>query len=315
MSVKLNHSYTIPYIKPLKPTGDEWIYITFTHSFLETISTPDILDTLIQAHISFIHLSEAKKTISAPLTPRKWIWQVAHPEWKAILKHPSTLTRHTLIKALSPKDQWYYDEITQQIQLWTPAKQAPPPQSTPESPPKITQSPPITPSPHTLKTLEEIAEEACKKHLTDPLSLLPLSNAVITPYGHTFENDTIRHHLSKTPTDPLAKLPLTADQLIPNLTLCLIIHQLPQLLTGKKRALLCPYQTLPFDDPVIINSTLPEGQYLLSLTHPHQRPLFMEGVSYNRSVFTDFPIPNPPPTLLIPNHLLAQFIENLVKIS
>lgn len=55
--------------------------------------------------------------------------------------------------------------------------------------------------------------------LIDPITFEVMHDPVITPTGVSFERVSLLKHLKATGSDPLTRLPLTPDQLIPNVAL------------------------------------------------------------------------------------------------
>jgi hypothetical protein len=308
-NLSTNNSYKKTYPSP-------HIFVTFTDSHNATVSLPLSMATFRKNHLTFSQLSEAKRDIVTQATlqqvpeasKRKWIWKVNKAVFTSVLQSPTDTQAFRALKACIPEEQWTFNSTTQLVIPYTDSLPPPSPSSPDIAPP------PTMPSP--VKITVQTPESRLTPLTIDPYFKVPIDKAVITPMGNTFDETALLNHLRISQTDPISKTPLLPSDLLDNLTVSLIIHQLPEILAGKKRSLLCPILRLPFEDPVIINHTTPEGAYLMTLIDPTtQFGLFGEGISYNRACFDT---PDLSTTLdfsktrvLIPNRLLSTIIEIL----
>jgi len=75
-----------------------------------------------------------------------------------------------------------------------------------------------------LKNLEDQDFEDAPEEFKDPLMDTLMKDPVILPSGNVMERSIIERHLLNSSTDPFSRLPLTAEQLVPNLDLKLRIQ-------------------------------------------------------------------------------------------
>lgn len=123
----------------------------------------------------------------------------------------------------------------------------------------------------------------------DPITKNKIDKPVITPSGTTYEETSIVPYLETHIYDPETQEALIPQMLIEDISLTLIMYQLPNLFSGKRSLLLCPKDKIPLTDPYLVNSNTPFGKEILKLKDPEtQMPIFLHGTSYNKIAFEYF---------------------------
>jgi hypothetical protein len=124
---------------------------------------------------------------------------------------------------------------------------------------------------------------------TDPLTHKKIDKPVITPNGTTYEETSITSYLEEHIYDPETQEAIIPQMLIEDISLTLIMYQLPNLFSGKRSLLLCPKDKIPLTDPYLVNSNTPLGKEILKLKDPKtEMPIFLHGTSYNKIAFEYF---------------------------
>ena len=65
----------------------------------------------------------------------------------------------------------------------------------------------------------ETAERVMPDYLVDGITFEIMQDPVITPSGVSYERSSLLRHLKSSPVDPLTRVPMTEQQLIPNIAL------------------------------------------------------------------------------------------------
>lgn len=154
-------------------------------------------------------------------------------------------------------------------------------------------------------TVNALHKEIKKQHVIYtlchcPITDRPLSEAMLSPSGHSYELKTIINRLSDVSVDPITKEPLDETLLIPNITLQHVCDTIKDIISGQRRHLLCPKSKTPYEFTVVINPNTPEGVQLLHGDYEI-------GISYNRDNFSD----NIRESTLIPNRQLNTLIHHI----
>lgn len=335
--MQVHRSYQTPaHTKNLQAKEETILFIVSTLSHEDACQNPETLSYIKHTFATYPSLEDAKKNTFTLINQRKeqdeypdlsfFIWKTETDKWTFFAEAKlleSEVVRQ--FKAIGIKDQWRFNQNTNlfiPVPLSYSVHQETLSATTLGSLIAPTYAPTIVtlqeqapPDSDALKILEKVAlNKRFSPHITCPISHKPYQNAVITPYGYSYNRFHLDQHLEKHATDPLAKRPLSKNDYIENKTLMTILFHLKEIFKGNRQWLLCPMTRLPIRKPVILNPRSANAKVLLR--HNPTSPLFEEGVSYSKYVFLPYekqdPISPIHPIItdedLIPNLVLEKLL-------